>query len=211
MKIPPGFANLSVQLNAKQYGWKDLEPYFLGHGSERWCFRHPEDKTRVIKISLKNRSKQTRRETGYFSFLQKKKIPFTHIPVYYGKLEGKNYLGIEQELIQNPDGSAPELFTEYIQREPGRAEELLRQLYAYLYQYNILPCDLTPDNMVVVTSSAGQQKFMLIEGLGNTCLIPLAQYCKFWGRKKIKNKFEQLLSSAPLKTLFSDKKVVKTW
>lgn len=207
----PTYPDIAINLSSQTYTWKDLQPYFLGKGTERWCFHHPQDKKRVIKISFKTHAQQTKREINYFSFLKKRRIPFTHIPGYYGKLEGKNYTGLLQAFIQNYDGSSPELFTDYIKKDPAQAKKLAGELFAYLYKHNILPCDLTADNMVIVSETPARRKFMLIDGLGCTDFIPLAQYSKFLGRMKIKRKFRKMFLSEPFKTLFDNAEAVEIW
>ncbi len=201
----------TIKLNTKEYTWDELQPYFLGRGSERWCFRDPQNNQKVIKISLKGKIKQTKREIKYFSFLKKRQIPFTHIPVYYEKLEGKDYLGLSQEFIRNYDESLSESFPQYMEQNPVQAKKLLQEFYIYLHTYNILPCDFTAGNMVVVSSVKNRQRIVLLDGLGCTDFIPLAQYHNFWGRLKIRRKLKAWLLSNSFKKLFTDVQEIESF
>ena len=68
--------------------------------------------------------------------------------------------------------------------------EALAELKSYLLRYNIIPCDLLPDNIVVKHGTTGP-KLILIDGLGGTELIPVSNYFKVLGNRKILRKWEK--------------------
>ena len=163
---------------------------FIGGGSERKCYQDPHDPTRLIKISPKDNAKQTRREIEYYQHLIDHKVPFDHIPRFYGKFEQGNFIGVEQELILASPGSsdrAPRL-QEFLDKSPSEVEisELhiaLDKLKGYLMKWNIVVNDLQISNIVVQKNENGI-RLVIIDGLGGTELIPLSHWFKSVCRQK---------------------------
>lgn len=179
----------------KKYTLQELKPFLIGHGTERACYHSPENPAFVIKLSPKHFSKQTRRELKYFKFLQKKGVPFTHLPQYKGQVQVEGYIGFEQGAIVNTDGSLSQTLEQYFQthaKDSVDLDKLLEELYQYMYRYNIVPCDLNKTNVLIQFTPNGP-KLVLVDGIGNTDFIALAQYWKYWGRKKIERKWPRFL------------------
>lgn len=200
----------SLKINGKEYNNLAMREFFLAEGSERVCFLNPENKNAVIKLSFNSRFKQTKREIKYFSFLKKRKIPFIHIPNYYGFIKGTNCLAIIQQLIKNYNGTQPERFIDFAKRSPENAKNLLKEAFLYLYRYNIIPCDLTCNNMLIAEIKPKTYRFFFIDGLHPTDFIPIAKYCPALGRLKMKRKFAALLTEE-LPVLFKNIKTAERW
>jgi len=183
--------DIVIKLDGKSYALKDLKKNFLGSGIERFVFIDPRNSKRVIKISMRSYCKQTREESRYFSFLKSRKVPFTHLPKYYGYFEGENYIGLCQELLLNEDGSRPKPMIEWCRKDPSQAEDLLVELFAFLYRYNVLSRDSTLDSNIVVVENHKTfgYRCKLIDGLYCGARIPLNKYVKFFGRGSIKRQF----------------------
>ncbi|WAV89992.1 YrbL family protein [Oxalobacter aliiformigenes] len=170
----------------------------IGRGAERTCYLNPVDKTRLVKISPRKNAKQTLREIKYFRFLIRRGIPFDHIPKFYGEISGDDFIGFEQEFISGDDprhDSIPETLEQYLrhlssQEDIQKLRNALEKLKTYLLRYNIIPCDLLPDNIVVKHGTTGP-KLILIDGLGGTELIPASNYFKLLGNRKILRKWEK--------------------
>lgn len=208
-KIPP-------PLSKSFFSLEELESYFLGKGSERTCYQCPADPRFIIKISFFPQTKQTRREILYFQFLQKHKIPFTHLPLFVTSIRTKKYLGFVQQRILDKNGKPSISLHEMLQSSnaslsPTVIKGLLGDLFRYLYRYNILPCDLQPANILVQTSDSGT-KLIMVDGLGNTDFIKIAQYFPWFGRRKIVRKMIFFLTKKPsLRKFFSSPEEIKQW
>lgn len=156
----------------------------IGGGSERKCYQDPQNPARLIKVSPKQNAKQSLREIEYFQYLIDHKVPFDHIPCFYGRFEQDGLIGIEQELIlASPDSSerAPRL-EEYLDRALSEEEitELhiaLDKLKGYLMKWNIVVNDLQISNIVVQKTGNGI-RLVIIDGLGGTELIPISHWFK---------------------------------
>jgi len=179
----------------KSYTLENLSSFLIGQGSERLCYRSPDNPRFVIKLSPKGHAKQTKREVSYFKFLKKHGVPFTHLPAFGDMVHVDGYIGFEQEAVTDADGRLSRTLAEYFQihaidNVPLR--ELLADLYRYMYEYNILPCDLNQNNILLQFTENGP-KLVLVDGLGNTDFISLGQYWKWWGRRKITRKWPRFI------------------
>ncbi|EEO28025.1 YrbL family protein [Oxalobacter paraformigenes] len=170
----------------------------IGQGEERSCYLNPDDPTRMAKFSPIRQSTQTRREIRYFNTLIKKGVPFDFIPRYYGEIHEKDRLGIEQEFIADePDSfrAAPTV-SDYVSRSLT-AEEIAEfrkayfQLKDYLLRWNVIPANLAISNVVVSKTPSGL-RLVMVDGVGGTELIPLANWFRFLGKRKIERKWVKL-------------------
>ena len=71
----------------------------VGAGNERRCFIDPKEPGLLYKLSRPGRSRQTRREIAYFSFLKRRGVPFSHIPEFYGAFRCQEGIGLLQEFL----------------------------------------------------------------------------------------------------------------
>ena len=162
----------------------------IGQGSERKCYQDPQNPARLIKISPKDNAKQSLREIEYYQYLIDHKVPFDHIPRFYGKFEQDGFIGVEQEMIlAEPGSSEPaQRLREYLDQSPSESEiaELhiaLDKLKDYLMQWSIVVSDLQISNVVIQKNEDGI-RLVIIDGLGGTELIPLSHWFKSICRQK---------------------------
>ncbi|WP_275288092.1 YrbL family protein [Halomonas elongata] len=170
----------------------------IGRGDERNCYLHPDDPSRCIKLSRKDKAKQTRRELRYFQTLRRRGIPFTHIPEFFGIVEDEALIGFEQQLVVDDQGKLPPNVAQYLSvpltpRQISRFWEGLDALKAYLLTYNVVPCDLVMSNLLVI-ERPDATTVMLIDGLGASELIPLPEYLPWLGGRKIRRKWAKFIA-----------------
>lgn len=190
------------------------DSFLIGKGTERTCFFLPEHPNVVLKISKKSLDKQTRREINYFRFLTNKKVPFSHISQFFQEIKTQEYHGFLQERILNTDGNPSPTLYEYIKHHQDSKKEILmmlKEFFRYLYRYNIIPCDLRLDNLLVQTTQT-ENKLIAVDGLGSTDAINIAQYLPCWGHKKIIRKIIFFLTNHPENlSLFDNPQEINHW
>lgn len=169
----------------------------IGRGDERVCYQNPSDPARCIKVSRKEKCKQSRREIRYFRYLVRRGVSFAHIPKFYGVIETEDLIGIEQELIQTPSGTHPLDIRHYLKQNLSEEQHqefwrALAKLKSYMLRYNIIPCDLVMSNMLVLEEPGGM-RIMLVDGLGGAEVIPFSDYIPYLGRKKINRKWKRFI------------------
>ena len=183
----------------------------IGRGTERTCYQNPADPARCVKIARKGRFKQTIRETGYFRFLANRGVPFDHLPQFYGKIEEKGIIGIEQELILDrmaDDGSgngermnSSKTIDQYLasRRTPEEIRifwHALDELKAWLLKYNVLALGIDHNNVVVNLTEGGgarNTRMILIDGVYDTEWIPVSKYLPCFGRRKILRRWNRFI------------------
>ncbi|GAA3904902.1 hypothetical protein GCM10022228_13840 [Halomonas cibimaris] len=183
----------------------------VGRGDERICYQHPDDPARCIKLSRREKAKQTRRERRYFRRLKRRGVPFTLIPEFFGAVEKAGMIGIEQQLVLDERGALPPDVRKYAAQPltPGqiaRFRDGLEALKAYLLAYNVVPCDLVMSNLLVIEQEDATT-VMLIDGLGASEAIPLAEYIPWLGRRKIRRKWARFMAKTvmPYVTTMQDR------
>ncbi|MCE0733813.1 hypothetical protein LWH48_13620 [Halomonas sp. G15] len=169
----------------------------IGRGDERICYQHPNDIGRCIKLSRREKAKQTLRELRYFRYLQRRRVPFTLIPEFFGVVEYEDFIGIEQQLVLDDQGKLPPNVADYLTTPltPEQVNHLwagLCALKAYLLAYNVVPCDLVMSNLLVIERSDATT-VILIDGLGSSEFIPLSDYVPWLGRRKIRRKWARFM------------------
>lgn len=170
----------------------------IGRGDERICYQHPDDPTRCVKLSRREKAGQTRRELRYFRLLSRRGVPFTLIPEFFGEVNGEGVVGIEQQLVLDDQGELAPNVAEYLATPltPQQASRFwagLDALKVYLLAYNVVPCDLVMSNLLVI-ERADATTVMLIDGLGASEFIPLPDYVVFLGRRKIRRKWARFMT-----------------
>lgn len=170
----------------------------IGRGNERVCYQNPDDPSRCIKVSRKGRAKQSVREIRYFQYLVKRNIAFTHIPRFYAVVQTDEYLGIEQERVLDSQGNQPPDLRHYLRhplsdRQQKAFWQAMVTLKEYLLQYNVIPCDLVMSNMLVIEENE-HTKVIMIDGFGGAEWVPLANYSRFLGHRKIERKWRKFIN-----------------
>ena len=183
---------------------KRLEAYLIGAGSERRCYRNPDNPATVIKLSCsakksgKGDSIQTQREIAYYAFLKKKGVPLTQLPDIIRTLEIEGREGFEQAAVLDADGKPSRTLFYYLLEDRcssislDEVRRLLDILKNYLMRWNIVSCDINGSNILLQHRADGSWHPMIIDGLGTMDFIPLCQYVPWWGRRKLARHWDKL-------------------
>lgn len=170
----------------------------IGKGSERWCYQHPLDANRCVKIAVHapkaGRKPQSEREAKYFTLLKNRSVPFTHLPDYLGIEETSLGQGYIFALVRDDDDSVSPQLLDIIQDLPtSEIQQLMQELKDYMLRYGIIPCDMSARNMLVQTHK-GKSRLILVDGVGNRDFIPLATYFLPFARMKIARIWQKYLA-----------------
>lgn len=176
----------------------------IGTGRERFCLYDPADPDILYKLSLRgNRQeqRQNKREIGYFKFLQRHRVPFTHLPKFYGSFTAGKYLGIIQEYI----GSTAEYTVHSLDDVlHGRAEctftpealqNAFNELVDYLLTYGIVLNNMHAHNVLIRQSRRdGSIRLYLIDSFGTHAFIPLKNYIRPLAAKRTARECRRLVA-----------------
>ena len=173
-------------------------------GSERACYIHPNDNSKVIKIIYhkKSNNNQNELEFKYYKYLDTKDIKYSHITRCYGWVNTNLGKGLVFDRIVNFDGLTSKQLTYFLQNKllsNNIEKELLSELKQYLNKNNILFTDIATLNVLCQEIEKGKYRLVIIDGLGpkrdNFKFIIykyLKLYSKYKGYKQW-NKFLKLI------------------
>src|SRR5574344_1804735 len=105
-------------------------------GGLRKVFIHPEDNTKIIKVSSFEDSGQNDLEATYYNYLKTQNISYKHISKYFGELKTNLSSGIVFEKITNYDNSKCLELKQFIEQKTI-SKEYLEELF-YELKENIL-------------------------------------------------------------------------
>lgn len=168
----------------------------VGKGLHREVHVHPDDDSKCVKVVVLRGEEETRREQAYYRFLQRRNIDWISLPQFYGNEETNMGPGAVFDLIRDNDGQVSktlEFYLDNLSSTPELVESIsqaLLNLKRDLLEQNIITMTLKPKNMVLQRQNDGM-RCLIIDNIGNSDIVPISSYVRFFGRKKIERKWEK--------------------
>ena len=182
-----------IQLTEKDY---------ISKGLHRKCYHHPDDPNKCIKINYNDGAEEeTNREIAYYKHLIKRKISWDVLAKYYGPVTTNFGQGHVFELIRDYDGKIATPLEKYLYDE-----QLTQQYYsALVISLKALKTALLKDRIITMTIksknilfqhlSSEKNRLIIIDNIGNSTFIPIANYVGFFANAKIERTWQRFLSS----------------
>lgn len=181
-----------------------LKPsHLIGKGLHRECYVHPNQNDLCIKILVnKNGYKEVAREQAYYKLLQKRNISWEILPKFYGNFETNLGPGAVFDFIRDFDGKASKSLEYYLSSIENTKQyysglsEAISNLRNILLREKIITMTLKAKNIVYKRTSDTKGILVIIDNIGNSDFIPIANYIPFMADKKIARKwrrFEKML------------------
>ncbi|MGC3874662.1 YrbL family protein [Halomonas sp. GXIMD04776] len=169
----------------------------IGRGTERYCYRHPQDPTRCVKVAhnFKNNKQQNQKDYEYFSVLARRGIDWSHLPRCYGWVETDQGEGLVFDLLQDGQGiplPRLDILLDNGQLDGEMIAGPLAQLRDYLYANQIFTSDLRASNIVCSLEKTPPHLF-LIDGIGDRDFIKLASAIKPLAYAKINRQWTRFM------------------
>ncbi|MGI9318887.1 MAG: YrbL family protein [bacterium] len=175
----------------------DSDP--IGLGVERACYIHPDDPGKAVKVSVKRRNLQSKREIKYYTKLAKRHdLKFDHLPKYYGTIETNLGDGFIVELVRDYDGQISKSLNWYlahgfpVENLPPYLESLKRFLLKNLIIFNY---DMKSSNLLLQKYSSENARLVIIDGLGDTVYIEWLNNFTSHVESKINRRWERFIKS----------------
>lgn len=182
-----------IQLTEKDY---------ISKGLHRKCYHHPDDPNKCIKVNYNDGAEEeTNREIAYYQHLIKRKISWDVLAKYYGPVATNFGQGHVFELIRDYDGKIATPLEKYL-----NDEQLTQQYYsALVVSLKALKTALLKDRIITMTIksknilfqhlSSEKNRLIIIDNIGNSTFIPIANYVGFFAKAKIERTWQRFLSS----------------
>ena len=176
------------------------EKDFVGKGSERACYIHPNDKNKTVKVTYKNnkrkKNKQTETEIKYYKQLKRRGINnWKHLPEYFGEVKTNLGEGFIIELIRDFDGEVSKSFAYYIQENGVETykKELKEYKQYFLDNCIIFNYGMMPKNILLRKNSKTDFDLVLIDGLGDVSHLTLPNKVPYFARRRISRRWDKFV------------------
>ncbi len=184
----------------------------IGKGLHRECFAHPDHPGRCIKIIVNGDSDENTREAKYLRFLESQGGALDMLTRYHGRIETNRGEGAVFDLVRDFDGGVSKTLAHYLENPEltARYTDALRaglsDLLSYLLANRVITMTIKPKNILFQRSGEHSGKLVVVDNIGNSDFIPLANYIPAIARAKIKRKWTRFVDS--LLKLYSDNPVL---
>ncbi|MFM2480274.1 YrbL family protein [Celerinatantimonas sp. YJH-8] len=166
----------------------------IGKGSERACYIDPTCSSRCIKIShSQSKDDQNKNDFRYYHHLEKRGVPWEHIPRCFGWVQTNLGRGLTFKLLQNQQGHPLPSIANLLERGETTLEDLTPSLYQlrdYLANNFIFASDLRDSNIACQQQENGSYHLYLMDGLGYRQFIKLAMHWRWLGLRKIHDQWD---------------------
>jgi len=183
----------------------EIDPHALvGKGLHRECFVHPRDPGRCIKIVVSGSGNENHREAAYYAALKRRNVSWDMLPRFHGLVQTNLGEGAVFDLIRDHDNRISMTLGHYLASDSLTAKHAaglrraLAELKQYLLSQRIITMTLKPKNILYQLESRHAGKLVVVDNIGNSDFIPLANYSERLARLKILRKwrrFEQSLQA----------------
>jgi hypothetical protein len=173
---------------------KLTQDHLIGKGRTRFCYRHPDDSGKCIKIDKRAPGGATEKEALYYQKLGRFRpnLAYTHIPRFYGFVETSLGRGGVFDLIRDEDtGEISKSLSHYIRTGEAAVDNPLwleahRAYMKTLYEEAVIIRDFNPGNLCARRMRDGSYQLVSIDGIGHRDFIPLCDCFPWFARRKLR-------------------------
>jgi hypothetical protein len=140
---------------------------------------------------------ENRREKDYYAALESRGVSWEMLPRFHGLVRTSLGEGAVFDLVRDYDNRisftlAHYLASEQLTRLHGAVlSRALRALKAYLLEHRIITMTLKPKNILFQLDSAESGKLVIVDNIGNSDFIPIANHSIRLARWKILRKWRR--------------------
>lgn len=177
----------------------------IGKGLHRECFVHPHDPALCIKVVVSGTIDENRREAAYYAHLARRGVSWEMLPRFHGLLQTNLGEGAVFDLVRDYNGQVSHTLAHYLASKQLTADHAtvlstaLVNLKSYLLQNRVITMTLKPKNILFQQHAQDEGRLVIVDNIGNSDFIPLANHSKWLAQRKIQRKwrrFEVSLCSA---------------
>lgn len=185
--------NNIIQLTDKDY---------ISKGLHRKCYHHPDDANKCIKVNYnEGADEETNREIAYYKHLIKRNISWNALARYYGSVTTNFGEGQVFELIRDYNGKTASSLEKYLADEQLTEQyyvalvKSLKELKSALLKDRIITMTIKSKNILFQHLTPEQNRLIIIDNIGNSTFIPIANYIPYFAKSKIERTWQRFLNS----------------
>ena len=185
--------NTTITLSEKDY---------ISKGLHRKCYHHPEDLNKCIKVNYnEGAEEETNREIAYYKHLIKRNVSFDALAKYYGPVSTNYGNGHIFELIRDYNGETAIPLEKYFANNSLTEKYFdqlvtgLKELKSALLKDRIITMTIKSKNILFQHLSETKSRLIIIDNIGNSTFIPIANYFPYFAKSKIERTWQRFLNS----------------
>lgn len=185
--------NTTITLSEKDY---------ISRGLHRKCYHHPEDANKCIKVNYNDGAEEeTNREIAYYKHLIKRNVSFDALAKYYGPVSTNYGNGHIFELIRDYNGETAIPLEKYLANKSLTEKYFdqlvtgLKELKSALLKDRIITMTIKSKNILFQQLSDTNSRLVIIDNIGNSTFIPIANYIPCFAKSKIERTWQRFLKS----------------
>ena len=185
--------NTTITLSEKDY---------ISRGLHRKCYHHPEDANKCIKVNYnEGAEEETNREIAYYKHLIKRNVSFDALAKYYGPVSTNYGNGHIFELIRDYNGETAIPLEKYLANKSLTEKYFdqlvtgLKELKSALLKDRIITMTIKSKNILFQHLSDTNSRLVIIDNIGNSTFIPIANYIPCFAKSKIERTWQRFLKS----------------
>lgn len=185
--------NTTITLSEKDY---------ISCGLHRKCYHHPEDANKCIKVNYNDGAEEeTNREIAYYKHLIKRNVSFDALAKYYGPVLTNYGNGHIFELIRDYNGETAIPLEKYLANKSLTEKYFdqlvtgLKELKSALLKDRIITMTIKSKNILFQQLSDTNSRLVIIDNIGNSTFIPIANYIPCFAKSKIERTWQRFLKS----------------
>ena len=169
----------------------------IGKGLHRECYVHPDDPALCVKVVVSGSLDENRREARYYAGLARRGICWDMLPRFHGLEQTALGEGAVFDLIRDYDGPVSHTLAHYLasreltERHAAGLGRALDELESYLLENRIITMTLKPKNILFQQHNAATGSLVIVDNIGNSDFIPLANHSRWLARRKIRRKWRR--------------------
>lgn len=185
--------NTTITLSEKDY---------ISRGLHRKCYHHPEDANKCIKVNYnEGAEEETNREIAYYKHLIKRNVSFDALAKYYGPVLTNYGNGHIFELIRDYNGETAIPLEKYLANKSLTEKYFdqlvtgLKELKSALLKDRIITMTIKSKNILFQQLSDTNSRLVIIDNIGNSTFIPIANYIPCFAKSKIERTWQRFIKS----------------
>lgn len=170
---------------------------YVGRGLHRECHRHPGDPRLCVKVDIGQDPHDSRREQRYYRHLERRGISWDAVPRWHGTVPTNLGPGSCFELIQDAPGVVARTLQHYLESSEASGlhcralRQGLQALRQTMLRDGIVTLALRPKNVVCQRRGPEEFRLYVVDSIGNTDFIPIANYSGLFARLKVARKWKR--------------------
>ena len=174
--------------------------HYIGEGEIRFCYEHPHDEKRCIKIPRKETTRDyTEKELKYFKKLSKRSRVNFQFPFYadfLGEVEtnlgrGQIFDLVRDETTNNISKTLEYYLTKSNSIDDEKLEGALKLLKKQMINHKVFTRDLRARNICCRIKMDGAVELVLVDGIGHRDFFPFADWFYYFSKKKVDRTFSR--------------------